>query len=166
MAACCPPRNAGSIEVRMGPSGDFVRVAERLPLPLTVHLGAGSDKFIGNGERDICYSRRLRGATAASAAPTTTSASPATGTATASAAPATTTASHGAGSDGCWGGPGNDVCIMGPGQDGCHGEGGNDRLFGGPSPDQLYGGDGVRLLQRHARLGESQPARPARCAEG
>src|SRR5215469_453924 len=63
MIAVCPTRHASAIELDMGPSGDFVRVAQRLPLPLTVHLGAGSDKFIGNGERDVCYgegSRRNR----------------------------------------------------------------------------------------------------------
>src|SRR5215207_7620237 len=46
--AVCSTRNASSIEIQMGPSGDFVRVAERMPLPVTVYLGAGSDKFIGN----------------------------------------------------------------------------------------------------------------------
>src|SRR6188472_1057724 len=54
-AAVCSTRDADSIEIQMGPSGDFVQVADRLPLPLTIYLGDGSDKFIGNGERDTCY---------------------------------------------------------------------------------------------------------------
>ena len=39
----------------MGPSSDKVEVLDRLPIPLTVYLGAGSDKLIGNGEPDTCY---------------------------------------------------------------------------------------------------------------
>src|SRR5215203_2073926 len=46
--AVCSARHASSIEIQMGPSGDFVRVAERMPIPLTAYLGNGSDKFIGN----------------------------------------------------------------------------------------------------------------------
>ena len=38
-----------------GSGGDKVEVLDKLPIPLTIHLGAGSDKFIGNGERDTCY---------------------------------------------------------------------------------------------------------------
>ena len=58
--AVCRLAGAGGIEVDMGPSGDFVEVTERLPVPLTVHLGDGSDKFIGNGEPDTCYSEGAR----------------------------------------------------------------------------------------------------------
>jgi Ca2+-binding RTX toxin-like protein len=141
MAASCPLRDIGSIVVRMGPSGDFVRVLNKLPVPLTVHLGAGSDKFIGNGEPDICYgegSRRNRcvGGPARDICITGNQNSDCVGGA------GDDYCQTGAGSDGCWGGPGRDVCRMGPGQDGCHGEGGDDRLFGGPSPDRLYGGEG------------------------
>jgi Ca2+-binding RTX toxin-like protein len=140
LAVCSTP-HASRIEVRMGPSGDFVKVADRLPMALTVHLGAGSDKFIGNGERDFCFgegSRRNR----CVGGP---------GNDVCISGPRNSDCVGGAGndycrtktgSDGCWGGPGNDVCFMGPGQDGCHGEGGNDRLYGGASPDQLYGGSG------------------------
>src|SRR3954452_19140930 len=39
--AVCRLSGAGAIEVDMGPSGDFVKVEDRLPLPLTVHLGGG-----------------------------------------------------------------------------------------------------------------------------
>jgi hypothetical protein len=139
--AVCSTRNASSIEIQMGPSGDFVRVAERMPVPLTVYLGAGSDKFIGNGERDTCYpgaARRNRcvGGGGNDVCITGPRNSDCVG------GPGDDYCRHGTGSDGCWGGPGNDVCVMGPGQDGCHGEGGNDRLYGGPQPDQLYGGPG------------------------
>ncbi|HET8814353.1 MAG TPA: hypothetical protein VFM51_05285 [Solirubrobacterales bacterium] len=134
-------RRASSIEIQMGPSGDFVRVAERLPIPLTVYLGPGSDKFIGNGERDICFpggARRNRcvGGPNNDVCITGPRNSDCVGGA------GNDYCRHGTGSDGCWGGPGNDICLMGPGQDGCHGGPGNDRLYGGPQPDQLYGGRG------------------------
>jgi Ca2+-binding RTX toxin-like protein len=142
MSAVCPLDGAGGIEVDMGPAGDWVEVLEKLPLPLTVHLGSGSDKFIGNGEDDTCYSegsRRNRciGGAGNDVCITGNQNSDCVGGA------GNDYCQTGAGSDGCWGGPGNDVCRMGPGEDGCHGEGGNDELFGGPSPDRLYGGGGV-----------------------
>jgi Ca2+-binding RTX toxin-like protein len=134
-------RRASSIELQMGPSGDLVRVKERLPVPLTIYLGAGSDKFIGHGERDTCFpggARRNRciGGGGNDTCITGPRNSDCVG------GPGDDYCRHGTGSDGCWGGPGNDVCVMGPGQDGCHGEGGNDRLYGGAQPDQLYGGRG------------------------
>jgi Ca2+-binding RTX toxin-like protein len=139
--AVCPLDGAGGIELDMGPSGDFVEVLERLPVPLTVHLGDGSDKFIGNGESDTCYSEGARrnrciGGPGNDVCITGQQNSDCVG------GPGNDYCQTGAGSDGCWGGPGNDVCHMGPGQDGCHGEGGEDQLYGGPSPDQLYGGEG------------------------
>lgn len=139
--ASCPLANAGAVELDMGPSGDMVEVLDRLPLPLTVHLGAGSDKFIGNGEKDTCYSEQSRrnrciGGPGDDVCITGNQNSDCVGGA------GDDYCQTGAGSDGCWGGPGDDVCRMGPGQDGCHGEGGNDELFGGPSPDRLYGGEG------------------------
>lgn len=138
--ATCRLRGAGGIEVDMGPSGDFVEVVEKLPVPLTVHLGDGSDKFIGNGEVDTCYSEGARrnrcvGGPGDDICITGDRNSDCVG------GEGNDYCKHGAGSDGCWGGPGNDVCIMGAGQDGCHGEGGEDRLYGGPSADKLYGGD-------------------------
>jgi hypothetical protein len=137
--AVCSLDGAGAIEVDMGPSGDFVEVLDRLPVPLTIHLGDGSDKFIGNGERDTCYSEGARrnrcvGGPGDDICITGARNSDCVG------GPGDDFCKHGAGSDGCWGGPGRDVCIMGPGQDGCHGEGGEDRLYGGPSADKLYGG--------------------------
>lgn len=139
--AVCSTRRANSIEIRMGPSGDLVRVKERLPVPLTIYLGAGSDKFIGNGERDTCYpggARRNRcvGGPNNDVCITGPRNSDCVG------GPGDDYCRHGTGSDGCWGGPGDDICIMGPGQDGCHGGPGNDRLYGGADPDQLYGGRG------------------------
>lgn len=141
MLAVCPLGGASSVQVVMGPSGDFVQVADPLPLPLTVYLGAGSDKFVGNAERDTCYpqgSRRNRcvGGPGDDTCITGPRNSDCVGGA------GNDFCRTGSGSDGCWGGPGRDVCVMGPGQDGCHGEGGNDRLYGGPDPDQLYGGRG------------------------
>lgn len=139
--AVCSVRRANAIEVVMGNSGDFVEVADRMPFPLTVRLGGGSDKFIGNAESDTCYSegsRRNRcvGGPGNDVCITGLRNSDCVGGA------GNDYCRHYTGSDGCWGGPGNDVCVMGPGQDGCHGEGGNDRLYGGRSPDQLYGGRG------------------------
>lgn len=139
--AICSTRDVGAIEVDMGPRGDLVKVTKRLPRPLIVHLGKGSDKFIGNGERDICFSegsRRNRciGGPNNDVCITGQRNSDCVG------GPGNDYCHHGRGSDGCWGGRGRDICIMGPGQDGCHGGPGNDRLYGGPSPDQLYGGPG------------------------
>jgi hypothetical protein len=141
LVAVCRVAGADAIELDMGPSGDFVEVADRLPLPLTAYLGPGSDKFIGNGERDICYpqgSRRNRcvGGGGNDVCITGPRNSDCVG------GPGNDYCRASSGSDGCWGGPGRDVCYMGPGEDGCHGDGGNDRLFGGPAPDQLYGGAG------------------------
>jgi hypothetical protein len=139
--AVCRAAGNSAIEVQMGPSGDFVEVAERLPFPLTIHLGDGSDKFIGNGERDSCFpegARRNRcvGGGGNDICITGPRNSDCVG------GPGNDYCKTRTGSDGCWGGPGNDVCRMGPGQDGCHGEAGNDRLYGGAQPDQLYGGPG------------------------
>jgi Ca2+-binding RTX toxin-like protein len=139
--AVCRLAGADRIEVDMGPSGDFVEVTDPLPVPLTVHLGDGSDKFIGNNEPDTCYSEGARrnrciGGGGDDICITGEQNSDCVGDA------GDDYCQTGAGSDGCWGGPGDDVCRMGPGQDGCHGEGGHDELYGGPSADQLYGGEG------------------------
>ena len=137
----CPLAGVGRIEVEMGPEADKVEVLDPLPVPLTAHLGAGSDKLIGNGEPDICYSEgtkrnRCIGGQGNDVCVTGERNSDCVGGA------GNDYCRTGTGSDGCWGGRGNDVCYMGPGQDGCHGGPGNDRLYGGPSPDQLYGGSG------------------------
>jgi Ca2+-binding RTX toxin-like protein len=141
MNAVCRLSGADRVEVQMGEHGDFVRVDNGLPVPLTVHLGGGSDKFIGNSENDTCYSEGARrnrcvGGPGRDICWTGEKNSDCVGGA------GNDYCHTGAGSDGCWGGPGNDICIMGPGQDGCHGEGGNDRLYGGRGADQLYGGSG------------------------
>lgn len=152
--AVCSTEGVGAIEVQMGPRGDFVKVARRLPLPLIVHLGGGSDKFIGKGERDICFpgrSRRNRciGGANNDVCITGPRNSDCVG------GPGNDYCHHGTGSDGCWGGRGNDICIMGPGQDGCHGGPGNDRLYGGPNPDQLYGGRGFDYCNGQRGWGKS-----------
>lgn len=155
MRAVCPVDGVGSISVRMGPSGDFVEVKGKLPRPLTIYLGAGSDKFIGGGERDTCYpggARRNRcvGGGGNDVCVTGPRNSDCVG------GPGNDFCRHQTGSDGCWGGPGNDVCVMGPGQDGCHGGPGNDRLYGGRDPDRLYGGPGRDYCDGQHGWGRSQ----------
>lgn len=139
--AVCSPRHVATIKIKMGPSGDLVRIAAKMPAPVVAFLGHGSDKFVGNAERDFCFpggSRRNRcvGRGNDDVCITGPRNSDCVG------GRGNDFCRHSTGSDGCWGGPGNDVCIMGPGEDGCHGGPGNDRLFGGPQPDQLYGGPG------------------------
>lgn len=139
--AVCPLAGAGGVELVMGPAGDMVRVLDKLPIPLTAHLGEGSDKFVGNGEPDTCYSEGARrnrclGEGGDDICITGPENSDCVG------GPGDDYCQTGAGSDGCWGGPGRDICRMGAGQDGCHGDGGEDQLFGGPHSDQLYGGPG------------------------
>ncbi len=141
LRAVCPLAGVSAIEVTMGPSGDFVEVLDRLPAPLTVHLGAGSDKFVGSGERDTCFpegARRNRcvGGGGNDTCITGPRNSDCVG------GPGQDYCRTGTGSDGCWGGTGDDYCFMGPGEDGCHGGPGDDRLYGGADPDQLYGGPG------------------------
>jgi Ca2+-binding RTX toxin-like protein len=139
--AVCPIAGADAIELNTGPSNDFVEVLDSLPFPLTVHLGSGEDRFIGDAEKDTCYpegSRRNRciGGGGNDVCITGARNSDCVG------GPGNDYCKTSTGSDGCWGGPGNDVCYMGPGQDGCHGEGGDDQLYGEYDPDQLYGGEG------------------------
>ncbi len=153
-AAACPLTNIGSIEVNTGPGSDKVEVLSPLPAPLTAHLGAGSDKLIGNSERDFCYPEgtpRNRcvgggGNDVCISGPVNTDCV---------GGPGNDYCQTGRGSDGCWGGPGNDVCRMGSGSDGCHGEGGNDRLYGGPGSDQLYGGPGYDYCNGLPGVGRS-----------
>jgi hypothetical protein len=139
LTAVCRLAGVRSVTVEMGPSGDFVRVRDRLPAPLTIYLGPGRDKFIGNGERDTCYpqgTRRNRcvGGGGNDVCITGPRNSDCVG------GPGNDFCKASTGSDGCWGGPGRDICYMGPGHDGCHGGRGRDRLFGGGASDQLYGG--------------------------
>jgi hypothetical protein len=155
MRAICPLKGVGAMEIEMGPNGDMVEILDRLPVPLTVYLGDGSDKFIGNGERDTCYpggSRRNRcvGGGGRDICITGNQNSDCVG------GPGNDYCQHGKGSDGCWGGPGHDVCRMGPGHDGCHGGRGDDRLFGGSSSDRLYGGEGRDHCDGGPGWGKSQ----------
>jgi Ca2+-binding RTX toxin-like protein len=147
-------RGASGVEVTTGRSGDLVNVAKKLPVPLTVYLGAGSDKFVGSGEADTCYpqgARRNRcvGKGGNDVCVTGQRNSDCVG------GRGNDYCHTGRGSDGCWGGPGRDVCFMGPGEDGCHGGGGRDRLFGGPGADQLYGGPGRDFCDGLPGLGRS-----------
>jgi RTX calcium-binding nonapeptide repeat (4 copies) len=153
-AAVCRTARVASIELDMGAGGDLVEVVDRLPVPLVIHLGGGSDKFIGNGERDFCYpqgSRRNRcvgggGNDVCITGPRNSDCVGGRGN---------DFCETSSGSDGCWGGPGRDVCHMGSGEDGCHGGGGDDRLFGGPNPDQLYGGPGFDYCDGGRGIGRS-----------
>lgn len=153
--AVCGLGQVGSIEVNTGPSGDKIQVLEKLPVPLTVYLGGGSDKLIGNGERDTCYpqgARRNRcigrgGRDVCITGRKNTDCVGGRGNDYCKAS---------AGSDGCWGGPGRDICVMGGGHDGCHGDGGRDRLYGGPSSDRLYGGQGFDYCDGGQGWGRSQ----------
>jgi RTX calcium-binding nonapeptide repeat (4 copies) len=155
MVAVCPMRGAGAIELNMGPRGDMVEILDRMPFPVTVHLGSGQDKFIGNAEKDTCYPEgtvrnRCIGRGGNDVCITGSRNSDCVG------GGGDDYCRHGGGSDGCWGGPGNDICIMGPGQDGCHGEDGNDRLYGGAQPDRLYGGRGHDYCDGGPGWGKSQ----------
>lgn len=153
-SAVCALGNAGAIEVDTGPGEDKVEVLNKLPLPLTAYLGAGSDKLIGSGESDTCYPQgtpRNRcigegGNDICIAAPVNTDCV---------GGPGNDYCKTGSGSDGCWGGPGNDFCSMGAGEDGCHGEAGDDRLYGGPGGDRLYGGEGSDLCDGKPGLGKA-----------
>ncbi len=154
LRAVCSAATADAIEIDMGPSGDLVEVLDRMPFPLIVHLGAGQDKFIGNGEKDTCYpegSRRNRcvGGGGNDVCITGQENTDCVG------GRGNDYCKEGAGSDGCWGGPGRDLCYMGPGEDGCHGGPGNDRLFGGPGADQLYGGPGFDYCDGGPGIGKS-----------
>lgn len=152
-AATCPLSDAGQVEVDTGPADDKVEVLDKLPVPLIAYLGAGSDKFIGNGEPDSCHPQgtpRNRcvgggGNDICVAGPVNTDCV---------GGPGNDYCRTSDGSDGCWGGPGNDYCSMGAGEDGCHGEAGNDRLYGGPGADQLYGGEGTDFCDGEAGLGK------------
>jgi hemolysin type calcium-binding protein len=153
-AATCPLAGASAIELNMGDGGDFVEVLDPLPFSLTAHLGSGQDKFVGNGEVDLCYpegSRRNRciGEGGSDVCITGEQNSDCVGGA------GDDYCRTSAGSDGCWGGPGDDVCFMGAGQDGCHGEAGDDRLYGELDPDQLYGGEGFDYCDGGPGKGQS-----------
>lgn len=153
-SAVCPLGNAAGIEVDTGPGDDKVEVLNKLPVPLTAYLGAGSDKLIGSGESDTCYPQgtpRNRcigegGNDICISGPVNTDCVGGAGN---------DYCKTGSGSDGCWGGAGNDFCSMGAGQDGCHGEAGDDHLYGGPGGDQLYGGEGSDLCDGEAGLGKA-----------
>lgn len=162
----CPLAGAGRIEVDMGPEDDKVEVLDPLPIPLTAHLGDGSDKLIGNDEPDTCYSEgtkrnRCYGGGGNDVCITGQENSDCVGDG------GDDYCRHGAGSDGCWGdfspkpddprqgAPGNDVCYMGPGEDGCHGGPGDDRLYGEAGADQLYGESGNDFCDGGPGVGRS-----------
>jgi len=153
--AVCSLRRAREVVVRMGPNNDRVTVVKKLPVPVRAYLGAGSDKMIGNAERDFCYpqgSKRNRcvGGPGNDVCITGNKSSDCVG------GPGNDYCRHYNGSDGCWGGPGNDICVMGRNHDGCHGDSGNDRLYGGRDSDRLYGGRGHDYCDGGPGWGKSQ----------
>lgn len=153
--AVCRLSGVGSIEIETGPAGDKITVLDRLPVPLTVYLGAGSDKLIGNAEPDTCYPQGTpRNRCIGNG-----------GDDICISAPINTDCVGGGGddycktsdgSDGCWGGAGRDVCLMGQGHDGCHGNAGADLLYGGPASDRLYGGANVDHCDGGPGIGHSR----------
>jgi hypothetical protein len=153
-AVSCPTAGVASIQINMGPAGDKVEVLDPLPIPLTAHLGAGSDKLIGNGEPDTCYpegTRRNRcigggGNDVCITGPENTDCV---------GGPGNDYCRASTGSDGCWGGPGRDVCYMGPGKDGCHGDSGDDRLYEESGTGKLYGGPGHDFCDGGPGVGRS-----------
>lgn len=160
-AAACSLTGVGSVEVGTGPSDDKVEVLERLPVPLTAYLGAGSDKLIGSGERDTCYPQATaRNRCIGGGGNDVCISGPVNTDCVGDGGDDYCQTSDG--SDGCWGGPGDDYCEMGAGHDGCHGEGGNDTLYGGPSSDQLYGGSGFDRCDGSPGIGRSQECESGR----
>jgi hypothetical protein len=154
LVAVCSLTGVSRVELKMGPSGDFVKVLDRLPVPVTAELGGGSDKFVGNGEADTCLSQGARrnrcvGGPGDDTCITGPRNSDCVG------GPGDDYCRTGTGSDGCWGGPGDDYCFMGPGEDGCHGGPGDDRLYGGAGADQLYGGPGFDYCDGGPGVGRS-----------
>jgi Ca2+-binding RTX toxin-like protein len=153
-AAVCPLAGVDRIEIDMGPNDDKVDVLDPLPIPLTVRLGDGSDKFNGNSEPDTCYpegsiANGCEGAGGNDICITGPKNTECFG------GPGNDFSKAGPGSDGSWGGPGDDVCYMGAGEDACHGGPGNDHLYGGPDPDQLYGGPGSDFCDGGPGVGRS-----------
>jgi len=151
----CSATGVGRMEIIMGPNSDKVAVLDPLPIPLTIHLGAGSNKFVGNAEPDTCYAEGAiangcvgRGGNDRCIV--------LGGNSECFGGPGNDYCKAGSGSDGCWGGPGNDVCHMGAGKDGCHGGPGNDRLYGGPGAGRLYGGPGIDYCNGGRGRGRSQ----------
>jgi Ca2+-binding RTX toxin-like protein len=150
----CPAAGVGDVEVDLGGSDDKVEVLDTLPVPLTALLGTGSDKMIGAGEPDLCYTggtRRNR--CIGGGGDDVCIGDAANGDCV--GGPGDDYCKALGGSDGCWGGPGQDVCEMGPGHDGCHGDAGDDRLLGGSSSDQLYGGSGTDYCDGQVGVGRS-----------
>lgn len=140
-SAACRLAGAGSIVIEAGPSDDKIKVLNGLPLPLVAYLGSGSDKLIGNAERDTCYPEGTkRNRCIGGGGDDTCIAEPVNSDCV--GGPGDDYCKTSGGSDGCWGGPGRDICLMGPGHDGCHGDAGDDTLYGGNASDQLYGGRG------------------------
>jgi Ca2+-binding RTX toxin-like protein len=168
----CPLTGVPFIEVDTGDNGDKVEVLAPMPVPLTAHLGDGSDQFIGNAEDDTCYpegAQRNRcyggaGDDICITGPRNTDCVGDGGN---------DYAKFSTGSDGCWGDyavggegdpsgddprtgtPGDDICVMGPGKDGAHGGPGNDKLYEGTGQGKLYGEGGNDFCDGGPGVGRS-----------
>jgi Ca2+-binding RTX toxin-like protein len=158
--AICRLTGVGMVVVKLGAADDKVEVLDKLPVPLTAYLGAGSDKLIGNAEADTCYPQQTPRNRCIGGAGRDVCISGPVNTDCVGEGGDDFCQTRG-GSDGCWGGPGNDTCVMGKGEDGCHGEEGNDQLYGGGGADRLYGGPGFDRCD-----GGSQRGRSAECETG
>ena len=162
----CRLSDVGSILIEMGPSSDKVEVLDAMPVPVTVYLGDGSDKFLGNAEPDTCYPQAARrnrcyGGAGDDICITGPRNSDCVGDG------GNDYCKHSTGSDGCWGDfstqpddprqglPGDDTCLMGPGKDGCHGGAGSDRLYEGSGTGKLYGGGGRDFCDGGPGVGRS-----------
>jgi Ca2+-binding RTX toxin-like protein len=177
----CDGTGVTSVEVDMGGSSDKLEVVDPLPVPLAVHLGAGSDKLIGNDEPDTCYQDATnRNRCIGNGGDDVCIGGPRRGDCLGGSGNDTCVAM--ADNDGCWGGSGDDTCKMGPGSDECYGDagndtciagggndlceggGGNDRLIGGGGTDGVHGGPGRDYCDggpgpENARSCESGPSR-------
>lgn len=164
--ALCPLTGVPFIEVDTGDNSDKVEVLDPMPVPVTVHLGDGSDKFIGNAEDDTCYPEgaqrnRCYGGAGDDICITGPQNSDCVGDG------GNDYAKFSTGSDGCWGdfspvsddprtgSPGDDICVMGPGKDGAHGGPGNDKLYEGSGQGKLYGEGGTDFCDGGPGVGRS-----------
>jgi Ca2+-binding RTX toxin-like protein len=170
--AVCPLTGVPFIEVDTGDTGDKVEIDDPMPIPVTAHLGGGSDQFIGNAEDDTCYPEgaqrnRCYGGAGDDICITGPRNSDCVGDG------GNDYAKFSTGSDGCWGDyavggegdpsgddprtgtPGNDICIMGPGKDGAHGGPGDDKLYEGSGQGKLYGEGGTDFCDGGPGVGRS-----------
>lgn len=140
-ALSCPLSEAVYVAINMGSDSDKVEVLDKLPIPLTIHLGDGSDQFTGSDEADMCYPEGDANNSCDTGGGNDTCIM-VTETNKCTGGAGNDICKASAGGDACYGGPGDDVCKMGPGEGKCLGEDGNDHLNGEAGSDHLSGGPG------------------------